>query len=154
MIDDVRFWLQNSDKNFGWILKGDESVLKSTRRFDSHENVSPDFHPKLKIKYAEPVSVQKIAQTGLFHAGVYPNPFRERLTIEYHLDREKEVELRIINILGKEIRSLDKDYMQNGIVHVSWDGLDDSGSPVVPGMYYVILRADNEKHIIKVIKSL
>ena len=81
MIDDVRFWLQNSDKNFGWILKGDESVLKSTRRFDSHENASPDFHPKLKIQYAEPVSVQKNAQTGLFHAGAYPNPFMATETL-------------------------------------------------------------------------
>ncbi len=57
------------------------------------------------------------------------------------------------NILGKEIRSLDQKHVHKGTVQITWNGLDDSGSPVMPGMYYVILRTDEEKRIIKTIKS-
>ncbi len=51
MIADVQGWLNNSQSNFGWMLLGDESEIRTSKRFDTKENDSLKFRPKLIVTY-------------------------------------------------------------------------------------------------------
>jgi hypothetical protein len=52
---DIQRWLSDPTSNFGWLLRGDESVARSVRRFDSRESAVPSSRPVLTIVYSEPV---------------------------------------------------------------------------------------------------
>jgi len=95
---------------------------------------------------AEPVG-------ALGEAKAYPNPFRENLTIEYQLQQDGRVEIQINNILGQKIKSLIKEDQQAGLKRIKWDGIDESGSLVGNGMYYITLRTPTDKKVIKVMKT-
>ncbi|MCI0751992.1 MAG: DNRLRE domain-containing protein [Flammeovirgaceae bacterium] len=51
---DVQTWLDNPSSNFGWILLGDESALKTAKRIASRENATAANRPKLTITYTIP----------------------------------------------------------------------------------------------------
>jgi hypothetical protein len=48
MVADVQGWLDNPATNFGWLMRGDESVFLTSKRFDTRESTSP---PVLAITY-------------------------------------------------------------------------------------------------------
>lgn len=52
MVDDVRRWQRHPEKNFGWILIGDETVPQTVKRFSSREHVDPDLRPVLELHYS------------------------------------------------------------------------------------------------------
>ena len=54
LVDDVQDWLDNPSANFGWILRGRESVPGTPKRFDSREHATPANRPKLTIAYTLP----------------------------------------------------------------------------------------------------
>lgn len=54
LVDDVRRWLHKPEKNYGWILVGDESVPRTAKQFVSRESVSPDLRPMLEVTYRLP----------------------------------------------------------------------------------------------------
>jgi flagellar hook assembly protein FlgD len=86
-------------------------------------------------------------------AKAYPNPFRENITLEYQLQQDGRVEIQINNILGQKIKSLIKNDQQAGLHRIKWDGMDESGSLVPTGMYYITLRTPTDKKVIKVMKT-
>ena len=86
-------------------------------------------------------------------AKVYPNPFKEHLTIEYQLKQDGRVEIQVNNILGQKIKSLIKEDQQAGLKRLTWDGIDGSGSLVGSGMYYITLLTPTDKKVIKVMKT-
>ncbi len=51
MVDDVQSWLDDSTSNFGWLLRGDESQVRTARRFHSREASDSSFRPALFIEY-------------------------------------------------------------------------------------------------------
>ncbi len=52
MASDVQDWLDNPSNNFGWLLLGDETVIRTAKRFNSRENgIAP---PVLSLKASEP----------------------------------------------------------------------------------------------------
>jgi hypothetical protein len=48
MVADVQSWVDNPESNFGWLLRGDESVLATAKRFGSRESGTP---PVLLVQY-------------------------------------------------------------------------------------------------------
>ena len=55
MRDDVQRWLDDPASNFGWLLRGEEGVPRSVRRFDSREAAVPLSRPMLTLIHSEPV---------------------------------------------------------------------------------------------------
>ncbi len=104
----------------------------------------------LLILFTE-LSAQPIGSLG--EAKAYPNPFKENITIEYQLQQDGRVEIQINNILGQKIKSLIKKDQQAGLQRIKWDGMDESGSLVHTGMYYITLRTPTDKKVIKVMKT-
>ena len=56
MLADIRSWQHAPDRNFGWVLIGDEDTPQSVKRFDSRESSSAAFRPTLTIDYRMPGS--------------------------------------------------------------------------------------------------
>lgn len=57
--NDVREWFDNPNSNFGWVLIN-ESSNKTAKRFDSRENGSTEFQPKLVVTYSPPEQVDRL----------------------------------------------------------------------------------------------
>ena len=54
MVADVQSWLDDPDANFGWLLRGNESGIRTAKRFDSRENGTAGNRPQLTIDFMAP----------------------------------------------------------------------------------------------------
>jgi len=82
----------------------------------------------------------------------YPNPFNLSTKIDYSLanDNEQETSLVILDLLGRQIRTLVKEKQPAGSYTVIWDGKDESGHEVASGVYFCKLTARRFVKIIKI----
>lgn len=54
LLADVQWWHANPTLNFGWLLRGNESVNQTVRRFDSREHPNAEVRPSLVVTYEIP----------------------------------------------------------------------------------------------------
>ena len=71
----------------------------------------------------------------------YPNPFNARTCIEYELQRDVRVTLKIYNVLGQQVKTLANDFHHAGHYQVFWDGRNSMGSEIASGIYFIRLEA-------------
>jgi len=65
----------------------------------------------------------------------YPNPFNPSTTISVALPFMTEIELRVYNIMGQEIKAIYSGPLQAGRYWFEWDGKDGVGNIVAAGVY-------------------
>jgi len=70
----------------------------------------------------------------------FPNPFNPTTAIKFDLPEACNVELKILDILGREIRILVKEYKTPGSCTAIWDSKDDLGNDVSSGIYFHNIR--------------
>jgi hypothetical protein len=147
MVADVQHWLDNPDENFGWIMIGNETGTKTTKRFDTKEQFDQVLHPVLEVTYSEPTDVpeqgQKVPSRFLLSQN-YPNPFNAHTGIRYFIPPSaagSQVKLEIFNTLGQKVRTLVDVSQSSGKKSVWWDGRDESGAGVSSGIYVYRLEA-------------
>ena len=85
----------------------------------------------------------------------YPNPFRpgaENANIRFYLSSAAGVNLDIYDLIGRKVITLlDGERLDGGILHrIAWDGRNSSGKTVISGVYYAVLKVNNEKFMIKI----
>lgn len=56
MVADVQSWVNEPSQNFGWMLRGDESVERTSKRFDSRQSSNAGTKPQLIVIFTPPVS--------------------------------------------------------------------------------------------------
>ncbi|HJW28747.1 MAG TPA: FlgD immunoglobulin-like domain containing protein, partial [Saprospiraceae bacterium] len=71
----------------------------------------------------------------------FPNPFNSQTTIEYTVDRNSLIQLRIFNLLGQEVKVLVDDIQPAGRHTSRWDGTSDDGRVVPSGIYISALKS-------------
>ena len=71
----------------------------------------------------------------------FPNPSDGTVTIAYSLARQVPTVLRIYNVAGREVRTLVDQEQAAGRREALWDGRDNGGRRVSPGVYFYRLRA-------------
>ena len=71
----------------------------------------------------------------------YPNPFNPETQIRYTLPLHAKVQLKIYDILGRQVRTLVNENKAAGSYLKTWDGLDQSGNRVSSGLYFYRLEA-------------
>ena len=74
----------------------------------------------------------------------YPNPFNPATTIEYRLEKSADVALSIFNVGGQCLRSFAFGRVREGIHQATWDGKDEGGRQVASGVYFYMLRANQQ----------
>ena len=66
----------------------------------------------------------------------YPNPFNPTTTIKFSLPLQKEISLKIYDMLGKEVATLiNHQTYKKGNHTVKWDGTNNYGTKVASGNY-------------------
>ncbi|MBI4727817.1 T9SS type A sorting domain-containing protein [candidate division TA06 bacterium] len=73
-----------------------------------------------------------------------PNPFKQLTTINYQLAKPGLVNLKVYNIAGQLVRTLDEGYRIPGAHSIKWDGRDSQGNKVSSGIYIYRLQAENK----------
>jgi len=66
----------------------------------------------------------------------YPNPFNPGTTVEYQLPASGDVEVRVFDIAGHMVRTLERGFQVEGEHRVIWDGRDNAGQGVASGAYF------------------
>ena len=81
----------------------------------------------------------------------YPNPFNPNTTIFIDLNRKNTVRVEIVDLLGKKVKLLFNGTLDSGVQLLKWDGRNDYGLKVSPGIYFGIVKFDHSQDIIKLI---
>jgi hypothetical protein len=76
----------------------------------------------------------------------YPNPFNPSTTIKYNLPSASFVSLKIYNVLGKEVRTLVKEFRQAGVNEVEFNA-----GNLPSGIYFYELKSEGYSAVRKMI---
>lgn len=80
----------------------------------------------------------------------FPNPFNPETTIQFDLDQEGLVTLRIYDLTGQLIRTLFAgQHFRPGRYESIWYGLNDTGNHVASGVYIYRLTTETSSHVKK-----
>lgn len=88
------------------------------------------------VKYSQPTGIEEIPFAN-FKLKAYPNPFSFYTEIRYRAPLLRKAILEIYNSNGRLIKLLSN----NG--NFIWDGTDQKGKTVSPGVYFYLLKTSN-----------
>ncbi|MBN2355042.1 Ig-like domain-containing protein [candidate division KSB1 bacterium] len=83
-----------------------------------------------------PVMAEVPVPTSFELSQNYPNPFNPTTTLRYQIPSASRVRVDVFNTRGQLIRTLVDADVQAGFHTIVWDGRNQSGTPVVSGVYY------------------
>ena len=87
------------------------------------------------------VGVTRSLDPAMGLRAVRPNPFRTQAEVEFTLSAAGPVDLRIYDLLGREVRSLARgERFEAGTQRLRWDGRGGDGGPSSAGVYFVRLK--------------
>jgi poly-gamma-glutamate capsule biosynthesis protein CapA/YwtB (metallophosphatase superfamily) len=119
-----------------------------------------DSVPKAQLAYEEtvlnptpsalrtPHDALRIPQHGL---GCYPNPCRSSPVISYSLAQTSRVVLKVYDVLGREVRTLEQGVRPAGVAALVWDGRDNLGRLVGSGTYLCRLRTPDAAQTVRLV---
>ncbi len=88
-----------------------------------------------------------------YTCSLYPNPFKDILTIKVEGFRGKYINISIFNINGNLVRCLFEGTLNDqSEKKIIWDGIGESNQDLLPGVYYIIILNNETRQITKVIK--
>ena len=79
------------------------------------------------------------APTATEFLGGRPNPFRESSLLGCSLAKRGPVQLAIYSVDGRRMRTLANDTRDAGVYRIAWDGRDERGNAVRPGVFFARL---------------
>jgi len=74
-----------------------------------------------------------------------PNPARNRMGFSFSLPSDAFVAVRLYDASGRLVRTLLDAAMSAGTYYAYWNGTDNAGRRVAPGIYYYELRATGKR---------
>lgn len=84
---------------------------------------------------------------------VYPNPFIDKTTFTLTMPRGGDVRIVVHDLMGKPVRVLRDGPQPAGTFDIIWDGRDNIGDLVAPGIYICSLYTQNQLvNSVKVVK--
>ncbi len=73
----------------------------------------------------------------------YPNPFTLNTNIEFGLPRESYVNIVIYNLSGQRVITLVSEQKKADYYDIMWDGMNDKGMKMSPGIYFYRLETED-----------
>jgi hypothetical protein len=71
----------------------------------------------------------------------YPNPFNPETSIRFNLPQPGLVQISVVDVSGRLVRTLLSELRNAGSYSVKWDGRDSAGNPVPSGIYICRMEA-------------
>jgi hypothetical protein len=85
-----------------------------------------------------------------FAVEIFPNPAAGRTAIAYSLPAPSRVAIVVLDVAGRRVRSLVEGVRPEGRHEVRWDGRDDAGAAVSPGVYFARVEARGQTDVRKI----
>jgi len=73
----------------------------------------------------------------------HSNPFNPIITTEFWISKLGFVELKVYNVVGREVKTLVNNPLPVGTCTIRWDGTGSNGQPVSSGVYIYRLKTGN-----------
>lgn len=105
--------------------------------------INPEVSVEEKNPFRKPVEISKIK----------PNPFKDKVLIEFQLNQNCNVQIVIYNLFGKMVKTLINKKEDKGTHTITWDGGDNSGNIVSKGVYFIRYKEEDYISIRKIIKN-
>lgn len=70
----------------------------------------------------------------------WPNPFNNQTIIQYTISQKGKVQLTIMNVQGKEVKTLVNKEQSIGSYQIIWNGKDNEGGYISSGIYFYRLK--------------
>jgi glucose/arabinose dehydrogenase len=97
-----------------------------------------------RVSYTGTVGVDPATHTPIALGAASPNPFSASTRIDFTLSAAEETRLLVLDLVGRNIRTLVADRLPGGRHTVAWDGRDDEGNRVSAGIYLVRLASASQ----------
>ncbi|MEM7514256.1 MAG: DNRLRE domain-containing protein [Bacteroidota bacterium] len=145
MAADVQSWLDDADANFGWMIRGNETVNRTAKLLISRESSNADRRPTLVVTYTggNATNIEDVESVSL---RIFPNP-----SLDGNVRLEAEglvvgtVDLQVINLVGQNLIRKELNVLggriQQDINLSSWGA----------GIYFIHLRTESGTRTQKVI---
>ncbi|MCF8367874.1 MAG: alkaline phosphatase family protein [Bacteroidales bacterium] len=85
---------------------------------------------------------------------ISPNPFRENVRFDFEASPNSLLKLQLFNLSGLKIKSIEQWYPSGGQGEIIWNGCDENGNEVSPGIYLYFLMINGNTQSGKIIKHL
>ncbi|MBS4015854.1 MAG: T9SS type A sorting domain-containing protein [Candidatus Latescibacteria bacterium] len=93
-----------------------------------------------------------ILQVSGFTLSISPNLFSSHTTIRFTLPASNQASLQIYDVTGRLIKSFTDNQQLTTNNYLVWDGKDNNGMRVKPGIYFVSLKTSNQSVTTRIIK--
>ena len=97
---------------------------------------------------------------GISHGGLtdvlfqsFPNPFTTSKTLEYMVSSEGRVDVVVFDVRGRRLKTLVGGTRSPGRYGVVWDGCDEVGEKVSPGIYFCRMETGEYRDVKKMVVS-
>jgi len=80
----------------------------------------------------------------------YPNPFNAVTTFQYDLEKQSDIQIKIYDILGRQVYSQYQYSQPAGRYSFAWQGIDSAGRELQSGVYFFVMRRNDTKKIQKI----
>jgi len=81
----------------------------------------------------------------------YPNPFNPSTQVKVTVKEQRNIQVAVYNILGKEIKLLLNEILSAGEYIIQWDGKGNEGNDLLGGVYFIQMIAGGYQKTIKTI---
>ncbi len=85
---------------------------------------------------------------------VYPNPFSSEAKISFSLEKDAIVQLKIFNLRGQLLRTMNQPNLPKGEHSLTWNGRDDQDRSLASGIYLLRLDLNGEAYTIRKVLKL
>ncbi|MCK4663936.1 MAG: T9SS type A sorting domain-containing protein [Bacteroidales bacterium] len=138
----------------------DDGLFYGTPLYDGYSNEITfkvtDFTNASRIKTLRfttwHVSIDETTKDNEIGLLCYPNPFQNETQIYFKVINESLIQIEIFDINGKIIKSLLNETKNSGNYHIEWNGTNNYGNKVPPGIYIIKFTNDNVTQVKKIIK--
>ncbi|MBT3518800.1 MAG: T9SS type A sorting domain-containing protein [Candidatus Marinimicrobia bacterium] len=70
----------------------------------------------------------------------YPNPFNPTVNIDFSISEESDINIQIFDLLGRNVFNHDQNFNTAGKYRFQWHGINDLGTPIASGVYFVTIQ--------------
>lgn len=88
------------------------------------------------------------------NVNVFPNPFNTEATILVNLEEKASLNVEVFNLNGQKVNTLiNASSCESGVKKLIWDGTNEAGTQLNPGIYYIRTTTEKKTFVNKVILS-